>query len=125
MRKVMLTLLFIFITTPLTAEIVDEQDRELEYMLNHLAQVSDALRQARAQVNLAKQSKSTVRFNYEKLIADISKIEKEVNSLIAPKTQRMQYKTLIPDSVYFMPYKQETDNFDRKHRNTQEKEKTK
>lgn len=83
--------------------ILDEQDPRYQLSVDDLAAITRLLEAARQKAAASKQTWSFPGFDYAKLDKDIADIESQLNIVLVPRTMRLRYQQLVPDSSYFHP----------------------
>ena len=84
------------------AQTIDQRSPEYQAMMDHFGNLSMALMKAKQQAKLAEQNNVLQGYDYKKLIKDISQIKAQVDLLLQVRHKRLEYKTLTPDSTYFV-----------------------
>jgi hypothetical protein len=83
--------------------ILDEQDPRYQSSVDDLAAITRLLEAARAKAAASKETWTFPGFDYAKLDKDILEVERQLNIVLAPRTMRLRYQQLVPDSSYFHP----------------------
>lgn len=83
--------------------VLDQSDPHYQESINDLAAIVQLLDKARAKVAASKKAWNFKGFDYDKLDADLAKTQQQLNMVLLPRTLRLRYQQLIPDSAYFHP----------------------
>jgi hypothetical protein len=83
--------------------ILDEQDPRYQASVDDLAAITRLLEAARAKAAASKQTWHFPGFDYAKLDKDLVDVEQQLNIVLVPRTMRLRYQQMVPDSNYFHP----------------------
>lgn len=89
------------------SEVIDTRSRAYQEGAFHLSQAQQALSRAIAELKKAEAAYEFPGLDLPAMLSNIQSVEHVASQILAPQQRRLEYKTIVPDGMYFTPVSRE------------------